>query len=203
MNRSTKAGRRCAALALGATLLALGGCATRLQPPITGYLCCNLPVSSDIIYASNVLGGPVARLGRPVRVEQTKRNAYFWGYVGNTYTGFTDDVSSSNPRGAASREWLSRIVVAQDPAARLAAWPADVQRAVRLARVLPGMTREQVAMALGWPSAEFTPAPDSATDWVYYTVNDEDPLTLSFDAQGRLSAIDGSEDNKALIEAAR
>lgn len=73
MIRSIRAGRRRAVLALGATVLALGGCATRLQPPITGYLCCNLPVQSDIIYASNVLGGPVARLGRPVRIEQTKR----------------------------------------------------------------------------------------------------------------------------------
>ncbi|WP_234196032.1 outer membrane protein assembly factor BamE domain-containing protein [Pseudacidovorax sp. NFM-22] len=200
MIRSTRSGRRRAALALGATVLALGGCATRLQPPITGYLCCNLPVQSDIIYASNVLGGPVARLGLPVRVEQTKRHAYFWGYVGNTYMGFTDDVTPGSRSATGSREWLGRIVVSQDPAARLATWSTDVQRAVRSGRVRQGMTREQVAMALGYPSAELTPEPATAPSWAYYTMQDEQPVTLRFDTQGRLERVDGSEDAKALVD---
>ncbi|RDI25988.1 SmpA/OmlA family protein [Pseudacidovorax intermedius] len=203
MIRSIRAGRRRAVLALGATVLALGGCATRLQPPITGYLCCNLPVQSDIIYASNVLGGPVARLGRPVRIEQTKRNAYFWGYVGNTYMGFTDDVTPGSRSATGAREWLSRIVVPQDPATRLASWSDDVQRAVRSSRVLVGMTREQVAMALGYPSAELTPEPATALSWAYYTMQEEQPLTLQFNPQGRLDRVEGSEDAKALVDPGR
>ncbi|MBO9645605.1 MAG: hypothetical protein J7603_21070 [Pseudacidovorax sp.] len=62
------------------------------------------------------------------------------------------------------------------------------------------MTREQVAMALGYPSAELTPEPATASSWAYYAMQDEQPVTLRFDTQGRLERVDGSEDAKALVD---
>jgi len=190
---------RLSALASLAALLVLGGCATQLKPPISGYACCNLPTSSDIVYASNVLGGPIVPAGEAIRIETSKRDAYFWGYAGGSYVGFTDDVNPGSTNKVTARAWINRIVVAEDPARRLATWPADVQNAIRSGKVFAGMTREQVLVSLGYPSPADVPDVTVPT-WRYWTSRDDEPLALRFAADGRLEAVDGPTPAKRMVE---
>lgn len=187
-------------LAVAASALALAGCATNMSPPLTGYLCCNLSVSSDVIYASNPLGGTLARAGESVRIEQTKRNAYFWGYIGDNYVGFTDDVTPGSSNATAPLEWMRRIVVQEDPRKQLSAWPVDVRNAVLSGRVFVGMTKPQVLMALGYPSLDLTPAQVSADTWKYNSVRDDQPLELRFGANEQLAAVEGPQALKTQVE---
>jgi outer membrane protein assembly factor BamE (lipoprotein component of BamABCDE complex) len=57
--------------------------------------------------------------------------------------------------------------VKDDPKAKLAAYPAKMREAITSARVSPGMTKEQVIMAVGHPVSSENPNLD-AKIWRYW-----------------------------------
>ena len=48
-------------------------------------------------------------------------------------------------------------VAKDDPALKLATYPADIQAAITSARITPGMSRDQVFMAVGYPVSSENP----------------------------------------------
>jgi outer membrane protein assembly factor BamE (lipoprotein component of BamABCDE complex) len=60
-----------------------------------------------------------------------------------------------------------RLFVAEDPHAKLKKVPAKTVKLIEQGAVEPGMTREQVLMALGYPPAHRTPALE-ASPWHYW-----------------------------------
>jgi hypothetical protein len=58
-------------------------------------------------------------------------------------------------------QWISKIVVEEDPAPRIASYPVEVQAAIKEGRVTLGMTREQAIVAIGYPLTSETPSLDS------------------------------------------
>ena len=133
-----------AALVLAASTL-LAGCATKLAQPITGYTCCNLRPDYGWVSSTNMLGGPIVPAGEPVVLDTIKRDTYFFGTIGGGYVSLRDDAARSKDDAL---RWARQIVVPTDPKVALAGWSPEVQKAVYAAKVVPGMTRPQVLMAL-------------------------------------------------------
>lgn len=180
--------RTLAASASTALAAMLAGCATPLTPQITGYTCCNLRPSYDVVSSYNVQGGAILPAGEPVKLTTIKKRYHVYGTVGDTELELRDDMSSSE---AETLAWVKQVVVPQSPRAQLTAWPADIQAAVQSAKVKPGMSKAQVLMSLGYPSKKETPQLDASV-WHYWTLQDDDhTIQLHFDDNGLLTKLTG------------
>ena len=139
--------------AAAAVMTLLAGAALA-QPEPEGFLCCNMRTDgswiSDINYEEShktliPVGTPlkVTGYGRyRVRIEiDGKRQA-----LGNDYS-----------RTLSNEKFMERYVVKDDPRVKIATYPPKIQQAIKAAKVTPGMTREQVVMAVGWPVTSENP----------------------------------------------
>lgn len=194
--------RRPAALALlsGAAALLLSACAALpIDPPISGHTCCNLRLEHGWISSNNVQGGTVIPAGEPVRLQSIKKQFYVYGTLGSAEVAFRDDNARNEHE---TLDWLRQVVVSQDPRIEFNSWPAEVRQAVRAAKVMPGMTRAQVRMALGPPSRSDTPDP-KAKVWRYWTALEDLPVDLLFGDDGRLASLSGRPSAVRLLEQER
>jgi len=164
------------------------GCATSLPEPVTGYTCCNLRSSDGWVYSSNVQGGALIPAGEPIELTVIKRQYYVYGIAGGEDISLSNDSAKSQ---ADTMRWLDRIVVKDDPRPRIATWPDAVRLAVAAGRVTLDMTREQVLVALGYPSPVDTPDIRERT-WRYWTAAEDEPVDLRFDMDDRLVEIKGA-----------
>lgn len=95
------------------------------------------------------------------------------------------------------QNFFAAVTTPDDPRPAIAALPEATRNAVRAARVLRGMTREQVLISLGRPRLDFVPNLD-AKEW-RYDVSGEDEIFLVFADGGTLTEIDGSRKARKLI----
>lgn len=168
--------------------LALAGCAAnQLEQPIAGYTCCNLRANSGWISSNNVQGGDLVPAGSPIKMAAIKRQYYVYGWVGEQEFGLRDDTAKTE---SDTLGWVRRVVVAADPKPQMATWSPEVRTAIGAARVFVGMTRAQVAMALGHPSRNDTPDLAAAV-WRYWTPVEDLPVDLKFDGDGTLQELAG------------
>ncbi|MDQ7975581.1 MAG: outer membrane protein assembly factor BamE [Rhodocyclaceae bacterium] len=186
---------RAARYALLAATLGLGACAVSIKPPITGYTCCNLHPSYDWVSSNNVLSSQFVAAGEPATYDSIKRGYYVYGTIGGQYISLRDDNARSSED---TMRWVRKIIVDKDPLIELATWPARTQAAVRSGKVVPGMTRQQVLMALGHPSPADTPNLASGT-WHYWSAIDDTPIDIGFDAAGLLRDIMGSQPSIRMV----
>lgn len=182
--------------ALSAAAMLAGCAATRLEQPIAGFSCCNLRANAGWISSNNVQGGDLIPLGVPVELTSIKRQYYVYGTVNGRELGLRDDSAKVEQD---TLRWVRRVVVAEDPRPQLAAWPSDVRAAIGAARVFAGMTRTQVAMALGYPSPNDTRDLAGPT-WRYWTPAEDLPVDLRFGEDGRLTALVGKESAVRTLE---
>ena len=134
------------------------GMAQALPEPAQGFLCCNLRTDgkwiSDINYSEN--GKRVIPAGTPVKATGYGRYRVHIETpegkqaIGNDYS-----------RDLAMPEFARRSVVATDPKLKLAGASPKIRKAVETGRVAPGMTREQVLMAVGYPVSSENPHLDA------------------------------------------
>lgn len=177
-----------AGLVAAAPLAAL---AQPLPEPAAGFLCCNMRTDgswiSDINYAEN--GKRVIPLGTPIRATGYGRNRVYVELpegkqaIGNDYS-----------RDLSPVEFAKRYIVATDPKQKLAGVSPKVRKAIETARVMPGMTREQVLMAVGYPVSSENPHLDSKV-WRFWLSsfaefqvvfgNDDRVREITTDAQTR------------------
>lgn len=183
---------------LVAAILA-SSCATPIEPVI-GYTCCNLRADAGWISSNNVQYGALIPAGEAVKLTTVKRRFYVYGTIGDLGIGLRDDSAKTEQD---TLRWVRRIVVAEDPRRQLASWPADVRSAVASARVVVGMTRAQVAMALGHPSPNDTPDPAAADSWRYWVAIEDEPVDLRFGRDGRVVEISGKASAVKRIELQR
>lgn len=176
--------------AAAAALLVLGlagppGAAAQPPPP-SGYLCCNLRVYngwiSDINYRHE--GSRVLPAGTPVRGTS-------WGRYSVGLRVGTDEYWLGNDysRGLDDARFTRRYVVPADPRPRIAAADPFVRDAIRRSRVLAGMTDAEVALALGYPVANYT-TQLAASQWKYW-IDRTGEFTVNFDAERRVRTVTG------------
>ena len=107
--------------------------------------------------------------------------------VGAILGGRKYSIGNDYSRDLAPEAFARRIVVVDDPLAKIASWPAKVQEAVRQSRVTAGMTREQVAVALGYPVSSENPDLDAPL-WRYW-LDSFTEFQVEFDGGGRVTGV--------------
>jgi hypothetical protein len=156
---TTPAARAAALLCAGALLAHADA-----QPTFEGYLCCNLRTDgrwiSDINYEES--GKTMLPLGTPVKVLGYGRQR-----VHLEIAGQRQDLGNDYSRTLNLEQFARRYIVPEDPRRRLEGLPARIRDAITSARVTRGMTREQVAMAVGWPVTSENPHLD-AREWHHW-----------------------------------
>jgi hypothetical protein len=159
-----------------------------------GYLCCNMRSDgawiSDINYAEN--GKKIIPVGTPLKVTGYGRYR-----VKVEINGKKQEIGDDYSRDLALEDFAKRYVVSEDPAAKIAAYPRKIQDAIARARIVLGMTREQVLMSVGYPVSSETHDLDDKT-WRFW-VSSFSEFRVRFDDAGRVSNVDGDADAKGKI----
>lgn len=159
-----------------------------------GFLCCNLRSDGSWISDSNYAesGKHIVPFGTPVRVLGQGRYRVHVEIDGKRQA-IGNDYSRDLPMDAFQR----RHVVAEDPRPLVAALPEKLRRAIESARVTPGMTRGQVAIAIGWPISSETPHLDARV-WKYWLWTFS-PFEVHFDDDGRVRRVSSDAETLARV----
>lgn len=174
-------------------LAATGGRVSSAKGLRIGYSCCNLRYSGD--WVSDMSSGelPFIPLGTQLLVREidgTRANVE----AGDKLYRFGHDYGRAQEK---TSEWIDKLVVLDDPASKLAKYPATIRAAIEAGKILKGMTKEQLIMAIGYPATSDTPKLDVAT-WKYYW--SRYPIVIHWD-NGRVSKIEGRPEIVAKAQA--
>ncbi len=175
-----------AATALTATVVQ----AQRPSPPpgpmINGYLCCNMRTYGDSISDINYdeQGTSIVAVGTPARIT-----AYDFRWFSLDLGGKPQRIKNDYSRNITLPEFAQRYVVTQDPKQKMAAFAPAVREAILAAKVMPGMTREQVLMAIGYPIASENPSLDAPV-WRYWR-DSWSEFQVNFDDKGLVKTVVG------------
>ena len=132
------------------------------EPKLSGFTCCNLHYENDWISDANWSSLPMIPAGQPAKITDYGRYRIYVEIDGKNMR-LGQDYGRSEPLGQLAR----KIVVAQDPKAKVATWPAGAREAVKVGKIMVGMTKEQVIVSLGYPPVHQTPSLDSP-QWKYW-----------------------------------
>jgi outer membrane protein assembly factor BamE (lipoprotein component of BamABCDE complex) len=126
-------------------------------------LCCNYRHDgrgwmSDSNYGPNQM----MPLGATVVMQGYGRNR-----VNTLMNGARMSIGNDYSRNLSLEQFASRMIVKEDPKAVLATYEPAVQAAITSARIMRGMSKEQVLMALGYPIGNENPNLD-ARSWRYW-----------------------------------
>lgn len=179
------------------TSLIVSGCAQPQfegHPKPQGYLCCNMHADGKWISDMNDTKGSqrTIALGTPAQVTGYGRHRAFV-HLPDGDTTIGNDYS----RDLDLESFARRYVVATDPKARLATYPAPFRTAIEVGRVRLGMTREQVIMALGYPVSSETPNLEAAV-W-RYRLSKVQKFRVLWDAAGQLKDVVAESDTRHLV----
>ena len=145
----------------GAVALAAAGAAAQDKPE--GYTCCNFHYDKDWISDANWGNLPMIPAGARIRVLD-----YGWNRASVEIDGKPMRIGHDYGRGEESLEkFVAKLVVKADPKAKIDRAPAKVKAAIRESKVVPGMTREQVIMSVGYPPTHRTRSIEDST-WNYW-----------------------------------
>lgn len=162
MKRTSPRNRKIAGVIALAAACVIEASATA-QELYSGFLCCNYRHDgSGWMSDSNYGPNPVMSLGATVTMGSYGRYR-----VNTTMNGARMSIGNDYSRDLSLEQFAKRIIVRQDPRIQLATFPKAVQDAFSSGRILLGMTKEQVLMALGYPITSETPHLDMPT-WRYW-----------------------------------
>lgn len=164
------------AAAMSAPLLA--------QSVTDGYLCCNLRTDGSWISDINYIeaGKQLIPVGTPVKATGYGR---YRVYV--EIDGKKQAIGNDYSRELNMDAFTQRYIVTEDPQSKLAGFPEEIRNAIKSARLTPGMTREQVVMAVGYPVTSENPNFE-AKIWRYW-LNSDSEFQVVFDDKGRVQEI--------------
>ena len=185
-----------AAASLATLAVALPGIAAAQTPKVVkdGYLCCNLRVSGTWASDRNDprSGGRVLPAGSKI-IGLTYGSQQINVEIDGTKITIGNDYSRTLPMEQFTERWI----LDKDPTADMRGWPAKLQQAVKGGRLMKGMDRKQVLMAVGWPTASNTPNIEDPV-WTFPAANGY-TYKVVFDERWRVKAIDADEATKAVV----
>jgi hypothetical protein len=172
-----------------------GSGAKAAAPLITGYTCCNLRYEpgSDWINELNYHSATMIPLGTPASVIKYGRYRASIDLAGRPMR-----LGQDYTREAMSLEqYTRRMIAAEDPKIKLATYPKDVQEAIKAGRVMNGMSKEQIIMAVGYPLTQENPTMD-APMWRMW-ISPLGEYQLMWDDKGRVKEIVADPVTKNMI----
>lgn len=165
-------------------LMALLPLAASAQPTFEGFLCCNLRTDGKWITDINYVEGGkrVVPAGTPAKVTGYGRFRVLVDLAGSSQA-IGNDYSRDMDLGS----FAKRYIVTEDPKQKLAGYSAAHREAITSARLMRGMTREQVLMSVGYPVSSENPSLD-AKIWRFWR-DSFNEFQVHFDDQGRVKEI--------------
>jgi hypothetical protein len=161
--------------------------------PRQGFGCCVLHYSRDWINDGNYAELPMIPAGTPIEVMSYGSNRAYVKVDGKPMR-----LGHDYGRDQESLEvWVSKIVVNEDPRARIATYPPPVQAAIREGRVMVGMTREQAIASIGYPLTSENVSLDAPMWRIWRSSHGE--YDLNFGADGRIKSISGDDSVTSLV----
>jgi len=163
-----------ATLAFAALLAACKG--ADVPHPMTNesrYLCCNLHYEKTEISDANYLKGTLIPFGTRVQVLEVKKSSVKFQADGHPPITL---VLKYGKDAIGMDQYLELIFLREDPHAKLpkpgkdkkqAAVAERTRKLIEEGTVEPGMTKDEVVMALGYPPAHRTPSL-SSPNWTYW-----------------------------------
>ena len=181
-------------------ILAAAFAAAALAAPATasdkreGFLCCNMRSDGSWISDSNYAesGKRVIPVGTPVT-----QTGYGRSRVRVTIDGKKQEIGNDYSRDLSDAQFAARYVVAEDPKLKIAGYPKKIQDAITRAKITPGMTREQVIMALGYPISSENP--DLQADLWRYWMSSFAEFQVQFDGAGKVREITTDTGTRNLV----
>jgi hypothetical protein len=119
-----------------------------------GYTCCNFHYDKDWISDANWRQLPMIPAGAKIKVLDYGSNRAAVEIDGKPWRIGHD----YGRREETLQQFIQKLVVQNDPKARIAKYPDRVRQAIHDGKVLPGMTREQAIIAVGYPPTHRTPS---------------------------------------------
>jgi hypothetical protein len=172
---------------LTAVVAALPGAAAAQTKVVKdGFLCCNLRVNGTWASDRNDprSGGRIMPTGAKV-VGLTYGSRQIDVEIDGTKVSIGNDYS----RTLTMEQFAERWILTKDPTIEMKGWPAKIQQAIKGGRLMRGMDRKQVLMAVGWPTTSNTANIDdpvwtfpSSTGHIYKVIFDERWLVKAIDA---------------------
>jgi hypothetical protein len=162
------------------------------EPKLAGFTCCNLHYENDWISDANWSYLPMIPAGQPIKITDYGRYRIHVEVDGKSMR-----LGLDYGRSESLGQFARKIVVAQDPKAKIATWPAGVQEAVKLGKIAVGMTKEQVIVSLGYPPLHQTPSLDSP-QWKYWFTK-VGTFVVLWDDQGRLREVIADPGTRAAV----
>ena len=129
----------------------------------SGYACCNLRYSGNLLSEANYAQFPFIPLGTPVLIREIDDGQAIVEINGKQMLLRPDKAQSK----ATPAQWLDKSVLADNPRPKLENLPPGVRAAILSGRLAKGMTREQVIMATGYPQVSEKKGLDGPS-WRYW-----------------------------------
>jgi hypothetical protein len=161
--------------------------------PRQGFACCVLHYSHDWINDGNYAELPMIPAGTPIEVLNYGSNRAYVKVEGKPMRLGHDYGRDQESLDA----WVGKIVVNDDPRARIATYPPPVQAAIREGKVMVGMTREQAIASIGYPLTSENISLDAPTWRIWRSSHGE--YDLNFGPDGRIKSITGDDSVTSLV----
>jgi len=178
----------------GAALLGALSLPAAAQPTFDGFLCCNMRTDGNWISDGNYAesGKRIVPAGTPTRVTGYGRNR-----VQIELNGSKQAIGNDYSRDLDLGTFAKRYVISEDPARKIAGYPPKIRDAIKSARVTQGMTREQVAMAVGYPMSSENPNLDAPIWRMWLSSFSE--FQVLFDNAGRVRHVETDPQTRNLV----
>jgi hypothetical protein len=174
---------------LAAACLAL--CAAPLacaQALIQGYTCCNLHYDKDWISDANWLHAPMIPAGARIKVLSYDASNHATVEIDGKPMRIGQDYGRKEE---SLEKFISKLVVKTNPRSKIDRYPENVRSAIKNGKVIPGMTREQVIISVGYPPTHRTPTLDSPV-WHHWQSR-AGRFEVRWDDKGRVREIIGQK----------
>ena len=128
-----------------------------------GFACCNLHYEGDWISDSNLSQLAFIPAGTPINVKKIEGYRVYVEVDGKPMRLGHDYGREQET----TEQWTNKLVVLEDPKLKMAKFPLPVRKAIEAGKLMKGMTKEQVIIAVGYPQTNETPKLDGPY-WRYW-----------------------------------
>lgn len=161
--------------------------------PRQGYACCDLHYDKDWINDGNYSELPMIPAGTPIEVLSYGRQR-----AAVKVDGKPMRLGHDYGRDQESLDvWVNKIVIKEDPRGRISSYPLPIQEAIRQGKVMVGMSREQVIVAVGYPLTSENLSLD-APQWRMWR-SSHGEYQLNFSRDGHLTSVTGDPGVTSLV----
>lgn len=119
----------------------------------TGYACCNLHYEGDWISDSNLAQLAFIPAGTPISVKKIEDYRAYIDVNGKPMRLGLDYGRELET----TEQWVNKLVVLDDPKLKIAKFPPLIRKAIEAGKLVKGMSREQVIIAVGHPQTNENP----------------------------------------------